>query len=150
MPALNRVFLIGKLGRDVELRYTPKGVAVAKISLEVNRVWTDDEGQKHEESVFADVALWGRLAEIALKFLHKGSPVFIQEQLQLETWEDKATGQKRSRLYVVGEDLQLLDRVLANRKNAAAAASAGTTAADTARSAAAYSVAEEQDDGSLN
>jgi single-strand DNA-binding protein len=107
MPSLNRVFLIGSLTRDPELRYTPKAVPVAEIFLAINRYRTDDEGRKFEEVTYVDVILWARLAEIALQYLRKGSPVFIAGRLQLDQWDDKATGQKRSQLRVVGENLQL-------------------------------------------
>jgi single-strand DNA-binding protein len=103
----NRVLLIGNLTRDPELRYTPKGTPLPEIGLAINRTWTD-EGQKHEEVTSVDVILWNRLAEIAQQYLKKGSPVFIAGRLQLDTWEDKQTGQKRSRLRVVGENMQLL------------------------------------------
>jgi single-strand DNA-binding protein len=106
MPSLNKVFLIGNLTREVELSYSPKGTPIAALGLAVNRVWTDEENRKHEEATFVDVTLWARLAEIADKYLRKGSPVFIEGRLQLDTWEQN--GQKRSRLRVIGENLQLL------------------------------------------
>jgi single-strand DNA-binding protein len=105
---LNRVFLAGNLTRDPELRYTPKGTPVAEIGLAINRVWTDQEGRKHEDAVFVDVSLWDRLAEVALQYLKKGSPVFIEGRLQLDSWTDKQSGEKRSKLKVVGENIQLL------------------------------------------
>jgi single-strand DNA-binding protein len=108
MPSLNKVFLIGRLTREPELTYSPKGTAIAALCLAINRVWTDEESRKHEEVIFVDVTLWARLAEIAENYLRKGSPVFIEGPLQLDTWEDKQTGQKRSRLRVVGENMQLL------------------------------------------
>jgi single-strand DNA-binding protein len=98
---------MGRLTRDPELRYTPKGTALVEIGLAVNRTWTE-EGQKREETTFVDVTLWGRTAEIAQQYLHKGSPVFIEGRLQLDTWDDKQTGQKRSKLRIIGENLQLL------------------------------------------
>jgi single-strand DNA-binding protein len=107
MASVNRVFLLGNCTRDPELRYTPKGTPVVELGLAVNRTWTED-GQKHEETVFVDVVLWNRLAEIAQQYLRKGSPVFIEGRLQLDTWEDRQTGQKRSKLRIVGENLQLL------------------------------------------
>jgi single-strand DNA-binding protein len=92
MASLNRVFLIGSLTRDPELRYTPKAIPVATLGLAINRYRTDDEGHKSEETTFVDVTLWGRLAEVALQYLRKASQVFIEGRLQLDTWEDKATG----------------------------------------------------------
>ena len=108
MPSLNKVMLMGNLTRDPEVRYTPKGSAVADFAIAVNRTWTADNGQKNEETTFVDIVLWARLAEIASQYLTKGSPVFIEGRLQLETWEDKQTSQKRSRMRVVGESLQML------------------------------------------
>jgi single-strand DNA-binding protein len=108
MANLNRVLLIGNLTRDPEVRYTPKGTAVAEIGLAVNRVYSGEDGERKEETTFVDVTLWARQAEVAGQYLKKGRPVFIEGRLQLDSWEDKQTGQKRSRLRVVGENLQLL------------------------------------------
>jgi single-strand DNA-binding protein len=108
MANLNRVLLIGNLTRDPEVRYTPKGTAVADIGLAINRIYSADDGEKKEETTFVDVTLWGRQAEIAGQYLKKGRPVFIEGRLQLDTWDDKQTGQKRSRLRVVSENMQLL------------------------------------------
>jgi single-strand DNA-binding protein len=80
MPNLNRVFLLGRTTRDPEIRYTPKGVPVVELGLAINRTWSED-GQKHEETTFVDVTLWGRTAEIAQQYLRKGSPVFIEGRL---------------------------------------------------------------------
>jgi single-strand DNA-binding protein len=108
MANLNKVMLIGNLTRDPELRHTPKGTAVAEISLAINRVWKDEQGQKQEDTTYVDVTLWGRQAEVAQQYLTKGNPVYIEGRLNLDSWDDKATGQKRSKLKVVGEALQLL------------------------------------------
>src|ERR1700680_1364611 len=108
MANLNRVLLIGNLTRDPELRYTPKGTAVAEIGLAVNRIYSGEDGEKKEETTFVDVTLWARQAEIAGQYLKKGRPVFIEGRLQLDSWDDKQTGQKRSRLRVVAESIQLL------------------------------------------
>lgn len=108
MANLNKVLLIGNLTRDPEVRYTPKGTAVADIGLAVNRITTSDSGERREEVTFVDVTLWGRQAEIAGEYLKKGRPVFIEGRLQMDTWDDKTTGQKRSKIKVVCENLQLL------------------------------------------
>ena len=108
MANLNKVMLIGNLTRDPELRHTPKGTAVAELGMAINRVWRDEQGQKQEDTTFVDVTLWGRQAEVAQQYLAKGNPCYIEGRLQLDTWDDKATGQKRSKLKVVGETLQLL------------------------------------------
>ena len=108
MASLNKVMLIGNLTRDPEVKYTPKGTAVAEIAIAINRNFTGADGQKKEEVTYIDVTLWERLAEIAGEYLKKGRPVFIEGRLQLDTWDDKATGQKRSRLRVRAEQMQLL------------------------------------------
>jgi single-strand DNA-binding protein len=108
MASYNKVMLIGNLTRDPEVRYTPKGSAVCDIGLAVNRVYTSDSGEKVEEVTFVDVVLWAKMAELAGKYLHKGRPVFIEGRLQMDSWEDKQTGQKRTRMRVVGEQMQFL------------------------------------------
>ena len=108
MANLNKVMLIGNLTRDPELRYTPKGTAVAEIGMAVNRVRTNDQGQRQEDTTFVDVTLWGRQAELAQQYLSKGRPVYIEGRLQMDTWEDKNSGQKRSKLKVVGENMQFI------------------------------------------
>src|SRR5437867_13170112 len=108
MASFNKVILLGNLTRDPEVRYTPKGSAVCDLGIAVNRVYTTDSGERREETTCVDVVLWGRLAEIAGQYLKKGRPVFIEGRLQLDTWDDKQTGQKRSKMRVVGEGMQLL------------------------------------------
>ena len=108
MASFNKVILLGNLTRDPEVRYTPKGSAVCDLGLAVNRAYTLDNGEKREEVTFVDVVLWARLAEIAGEYLKKGRPVFIEGRLQLDTWDDKQSGQKRSKLRVIGETMQLL------------------------------------------
>ncbi|MEO8615427.1 MAG: single-stranded DNA-binding protein [Luteolibacter sp.] len=108
MANLNKVMLIGNLTRDPELRHTPKGTAVAEISLAINRVWNNEQGQKQEDTTFVEVTLWGRQAELAQQYLTKGRPVYIEGRLSLDTWDDKETGKKRSKLKVIGETLQFL------------------------------------------
>jgi single-strand DNA-binding protein len=107
MASLNRVLLIGNLTRDPELRYTPKGTAVTEISLAINRILRSEDGERKEETTFVDVVLWSRLAEIAGQYLKKGGSAFVEGRLQLDTWQDQS-GQKRSKLRVVGENLQML------------------------------------------
>ncbi len=108
MASLNKVMLIGNLTRDPDIRYTPKGTAVAEIGLAVNRRFNGEGGEKREEVTFVDVTLWGRTAELAGQYLRKGRPVYIEGRLQLDTWDDKQTGQKRSKMRVVGEEMQFL------------------------------------------
>jgi single-strand DNA-binding protein len=104
----NKVFLLGNLTRDPEVRYTPKGSAVADLGIAVNRQYTLDNGEKREEVTFVDVTFWGRTAEVAGEYLKKGRSVFIEGRLQLDTWDDKTSGQKRSKLKVIGEMMQML------------------------------------------
>ena len=108
MASFNKVILLGNLTRDPEVRYTPKGSAVCDLGIAVNRVYTTDSGDKREEVTYVDVVLWSRLAEIAGEYLKKGRPVFIEGRLQMDSWDDKQTGQKRTKLRVVGESMQLL------------------------------------------
>lgn len=108
MASFNKVILLGNLTRDPEVRYTPKGSAVADLGIAVNRVYTTDSGEKREETTFVDVTFWGRTAEVAGEYLKKGRPVFVEGRLQLDSWEDKTSGQKRSKLKVIGETMQLL------------------------------------------
>ncbi len=102
--------LIGNLTREPEVRYTPKGSAVCDLGIAVNRTYVTDSGEKMQETTYVDVVVWSRLAEIAAQYLHKGSPVFIEGRLQMDTWEDKATMQKRTKLRVVADNLQFLGR----------------------------------------
>ncbi len=108
MASFNKVILLGNLTRDPEVRYTPKGSAVCDLGIALNRSYTLDSGEKREEVTYVDVVLWARLAEIAGEYLKKGRPVFIEGRLQLDTWDDKQSGQKRSKLRVIGETMQLL------------------------------------------
>jgi len=108
MASVNKVMLLGNLTRDPEIRYTPKGTAVTDLGMAVNRVRTGDNGERIEEVTYVDVTLWGRQAELAGQYLAKGRPVFIEGRLQLDQWDDKQSGQKRSRLRVVGENMQFL------------------------------------------
>lgn len=108
MANLNKVMLMGNVTRDVELRYTPKGTAVADIGLAVNRVRTGESGERIEETTFVDITLWGRTAEIAQQYSGKGKPLFVEGRLHMDSWDDKTTGQKRTKLKVVAENIQLM------------------------------------------
>ena len=106
MASFNKVILMGNLTRDPEVRFTPSGTAVTELGLAVNRVWFDKQSnQKKEETTFVDVTLWGRTAEVAGEYLTKGRSVMVEGRLQLDQWEDQQSGQKRSKLKVVGENL---------------------------------------------
>ena len=108
MASFNKVILMGNLTRDPELRYTPKGTAIAKIGLAINHVWTNEAGEKKENVTFVDVEVFGRTAENVGQYLRKGRPVLIEGRLKLDQWDDKQTGQKKSRLGVVAEIVQFL------------------------------------------
>ena len=108
MASFNKVILLGNLTRDPEVRYTPKGTAVTDLGLAVNRTYTADNGEKREEVTFVDVTFWGRTAEVAGEYLKKGRPVFVEGRLQLDSWDDKQSGQKRSKLKVIGENMHML------------------------------------------
>ena len=129
MASFNRVILVGNLTRDPELRYTPKGTAIAKVGLAVNRVWTNEAGEKKEEVTFVDVDVFGRTAENLAQYMRKGSPILIEGRLRLDQWDDKQTGQKRSKLGVVGEVVQFLGSPRASEAGAAPAASRPVTGA---------------------
>ena len=100
---------MGNLTRDPELRYTPKGMAVAKLGLAVNRTWRTESGETREEVTFVDVDAFGRQAETIGQYLKKGRPILLEGRLRLDTWEDKQTNQKRSKLAVVLESFQFVD-----------------------------------------
>jgi single-strand DNA-binding protein len=108
MASYNKVLLMGNLTRDPEVKYTPKGTALANLGLAVNRVWTTESGEQKEEVTFIDIEVWGRQAETAGQYLAKGRPVFVEGRLKLDSWEDKESGQKRNKLKVVAERVQFL------------------------------------------
>lgn len=107
MANLNKVFLIGNLTRDPELRYTPSGVSVCTLRLAVNRRFTTRQGENRDETLFIDVTVWGKQAEVCSQYLSKGRPVLIEGRLRQETWTG-SDGQKRSKIGVVAERFQFL------------------------------------------
>jgi single-strand DNA-binding protein len=108
MPNLNKVMLIGNLTRDPEIKYTPKGTAICQFGLAVNRVYTAENSEKREEVTFIDVEAFARLAEVIGEYCKKGEPIFIEGRLRLDQWDDKQSGQKRSKMKVICETMQLL------------------------------------------
>lgn len=108
MPNLNQVNLMGNLTRDPELKYTPKGTAVAQIGLAINRTWNSATGEKQEETTFVDVEFWGRTAEVVGEYFKKGAPIFVTGRLKQESWTDKETGKQRTKMKVVGESFEFL------------------------------------------
>ncbi len=127
MANFNKVILAGHLTPDPELRYTPKGVAIAKIGMAVNRVWKTETGESKEEVTFVDIDAFGKQAETIGQYLKKGRPILVEGRLRLDQWDDKQTGQKRSRLGVVLEGFQFLDS--GNRGDSGAEASRRPAAA---------------------
>jgi single-strand DNA-binding protein len=109
MANYNRVILAGALTRDPELKYTPKGTAVAKIGMAINRSWKNEVGEKKEEVVFVDIDAFGKQAETIAQYVKKGRPLLVEGRLKLDQWNDKATKQKRSKLGVVLESFSFLD-----------------------------------------
>jgi len=122
MASFNKVILMGNLTRDPELRYTPKGTAVARIGLAVNRVWKTETGETREEVTFVDVDAFGKTAETISQYLKKGSPILVEGRLRLHTWEDKQTNQKQSKLRVDLETFKFVGS--ANRGEGGGAAEA--------------------------
>jgi single-strand DNA-binding protein len=120
MASFNKVILAGNLTRDPELRYMPNGKAVARIGLAVSRSWTNDAGEKKEDVAFVDVDAFGRQAEVLSQYMKKGRPILIEGRLKLDTWEDKNTHQKQSKLKVVLETFSFID---SNRGDAGGGAS---------------------------
>jgi single-strand DNA-binding protein len=109
MASFNKVILAGNLTRDPELRYTPKGSAVAGFSLAVNRTWKSESGESKEEVSFIEVEAWGRQAEVIAQYMRKGRPLLVEGRLKQDTWEDKNTHQKQSKLKVVLEGFSFID-----------------------------------------
>ncbi len=103
---LNKVFILGNLTRDPELRQTPSGQNVATFGVATNRMWTNQSGVKQNQTEFHNVVLWGRLAEIAHQYLAKGRLVLIEGRLNTRTWQDQS-GQKRYRTEIIAENMQL-------------------------------------------
>lgn len=105
---VNKAIVIGRLGADPEVRYTPSGSAVANFNIATNRMWKDRDGNMKEETTWHKIVLWARLAEVAKEYARKGSRVYIEGRLQTRDWEDQ-NGQKRYVTEIVGENFQLLD-----------------------------------------
>jgi len=108
MAYLNKVFLIGNLTRDPELRVTPKGTAICQFGIAVNRQFKDDSGATRDETTFVDIEAWGKQGELVSKYLSKGSLAMVEGRLKLDQWEDKNSGQKRSKIKVVLDNVQFL------------------------------------------
>lgn len=104
----NRVYLLGHLGRDPEIRSTASGTPVGNFSIATNHKWRDREGNQHEEVEWHHIVVWGRQAEIAGQYLNKGRLVFIEGRLRTQSWEDRQSGEKRYRTEIVCESFKML------------------------------------------
>jgi len=109
MASFNKVILAGNLTRDPELRYTPKGTAVVKLGMAISRTWKSESGEKKEEVTFVDIDVWDRQAEVIAQYFRKGRPILVEGRLQLDTWEDKTTHEKKSKLKVRLESFSFID-----------------------------------------
>src|SRR4051812_37987945 len=109
MADLNKVFLMGRLTFDPELRRTPSGTAVSELRMATSRSWAGKDGERREETLFIDVTVWDRQAENCCQYLRKGSSIHVEGSLKMDSWEDKTTGEKRSKIRVTAERVQFLD-----------------------------------------
>ncbi len=114
MANLNKVFLIGNLTKDLELKYGKNGQPVTNMRIAVNRIYTTQSGEKKEEVCYVNIVVWGKQAESCTTYLKKGSSIFVEGRLQLRSWEDEETKQKKSMLEVVADRVQFLDRFKKN------------------------------------
>ena len=119
MANFNKVYLIGNLTRDPELRVTPKGTAICQFGMAVNRQFKDESGAMRDDTTFVDIEAWGKQGETISKFCTKGKPLFVEGRLKFDQWEDKTSGQKRSKLKVVLEGFQFLGTGTGPRDGAA-------------------------------
>ena len=108
MKSLNKVTLIGNLGKDPEVKYTPQGKPVAKFSLATNERYKDKDGQWQDRTEWHNIVLWERLAEIAGEYLKKGGKVYIEGRIRTDSWDDKQTGQKKYMTNIIGNEIILL------------------------------------------
>jgi single stranded DNA-binding protein (ssb) len=107
--SLNKVLLMGNITRDIELRHTPGNQAVATVGMAMNRRWRTPEGEQREDVTFVDCEAWGKTAEMIHQYFAKGRPIMIEGRLKLDTWQDKESGQNRSKLKVVIENFYFVD-----------------------------------------
>jgi single-strand DNA-binding protein len=107
---INKVILVGRLGKDPEVRSTPSGTSVAKFSLATDERFTDKNGEKQERTEWHNVVAWGKLGEICGQYLKKGKLVYIEGSIRTDSWDDKESGQKKYRTEIVARDMKMLDR----------------------------------------
>ncbi len=141
---LNQVMLGGNITRDIEIRTLPSGQSIAQVGIAINRKWKDKNDNPMEEVTFVDCEAWGKTAELMHKYLAKGRPVFIEGRLKLDQWEDKESGQKRSKMKVVIESFQFIDSKPEGERDVQVAPKAGGVRAPKPKP-----VAEEMDPDSI-
>ncbi len=110
MASVNKVILVGRLGKDPEIRSTPNGTSVAKFTIATDERYTDRNGEKQERTEWHNIVAWSKLAEICGQYLRKGKLVYIEGSLRTDSWDDKESGQKRYRTEIVANTMQMLDR----------------------------------------
>lgn len=110
MPSINKVILIGRLGKDPEIRSTAGGTSVARFTIATDEKFTDRNGEKQERTEWHNIVAWSKLAEICGQYLRKGKLVYIEGSIRTDSWDDKETGQKRYRTEIVAQTMQMLDR----------------------------------------
>src|SRR6187549_1375798 len=107
---INKVILVGRLGKDPEIRSTPNGTSVAKFTVATDEKFTDRAGEKQERTEWHNIVAWGRLGEICGQYLRKGKLVYIEGAIRTESWDDKESGQKKYKTTVVANEMKMLDR----------------------------------------
>jgi single-strand DNA-binding protein len=110
MASVNKVILVGRLGKDPEMRSTPSGTSVAKFSVATDDRFTDRAGEKQERTEWHNIVVWGKLAEICGQYLKKGKLVYLEGSIRTDSWDDKESGQKKYRTEIVANTMQMLDR----------------------------------------
>src|SRR5260221_1729617 len=110
MASINKVILVGRLGKDPEVKATPNGNTVAKFSLATDERYTDREGNKQERTEWHNVVAWGKLAEICGQYLRKGKLIYLEGKIRTDSWEDKETKVKRYKTEIIADTMQMLDR----------------------------------------
>ncbi len=118
MASLNKAMLIGNLGKDPEIKYTPEGLAIAKFSMATKEQWKDKDGQKQDKTEWHNIVAFGKLAEICGEYLAKGKQVYIEGRIQTRSWDDK-DGNKKYTTEIVANTMQMLGRADASSKGAA-------------------------------
>jgi single-strand DNA-binding protein len=107
---INKVILVGRLGKDPEVRSTPRGTSVAKFTIATDERFTDRNGEKQERTEWHNIVAWGKLGEICGQYLRKGKLVYIEGSIRTDSWDDKESGQKKYRTEIVARDMKMLDR----------------------------------------